>query len=433
MCDVLMLSFWVWAVLFWVEGLDFESAWRLIVAGGLIALAELTKYYGLCLVPLLATYSALRKRRFDKNMLFLLIPVLLLAAYHSATRAAYGQSLLSSAIEYTKYPKEFTAFLSLKVGSFLTATTFAGGCLAPVVFFAPLLWRRRVLALFAVVAVGWTIASSMGGIILKNNGPIEGTTQLALELQVMFWTFAGFGVVWLALADLWKNRSSDSWLLGVWALGTFLFAAFINWTVNGRAILPMAPAIAILMVRRMGAAGPAGATLCRLKAIWPLALSGGLALLVARADLLFARAARESARKTFAAYGSGSQRFWFQGHWGFQYYMEAMGAEVLDEGVSTLKFGDIVAESVNNTDYRALNPEVTVLRELVTATGPDFLATMKGEVGAGFYAAVKGPLPFAFGKVPPELVAVCALEPPPQNKAGNTRDERNRLMPLGNK
>ena len=57
MCDVLMLAFWVWAVVFWVEGMERDDFWRLPAAGLLIALAALTKYFGACLIPLLAVYG----------------------------------------------------------------------------------------------------------------------------------------------------------------------------------------------------------------------------------------------------------------------------------------------------------------------------------------------------------------------------------------
>src|SRR5665213_1491636 len=50
MCDVMMLAFWVWAVVFWIEGMDKNDFRKLSVAGLLIALAALTKYYGVCLV-----------------------------------------------------------------------------------------------------------------------------------------------------------------------------------------------------------------------------------------------------------------------------------------------------------------------------------------------------------------------------------------------
>src|SRR5262249_5918146 len=63
MCDILMLAFWVWAVVFWVEGLKADRPTALLTAGLLSALAVLTKYYAIGLVPLLGVYGSLLKRR----------------------------------------------------------------------------------------------------------------------------------------------------------------------------------------------------------------------------------------------------------------------------------------------------------------------------------------------------------------------------------
>jgi hypothetical protein len=93
--------------------------------------------------------------------------------------------------------------------------------------------------------------------------------------------------------------------------------------------------------------------------------------------------------------------------------MEALGASPLDEAHSSLKRGDTIAAPVNNTNFLPLKPDLAVLRELITVPSPYFLTTMKGEVGAGFYASLRGPLPFAFGFAPPEAVVVCALAPQP--------------------
>jgi hypothetical protein len=45
-----------------------------------------------------------------------------------------------------------------------------------------------------------------------------------------------------------------------------------------------------------------------------------------------------------------------------------------------------------------------------------WLATMNLQVGAGFYADVFGPLPFAFGRVPPERFTVYKVSPDPGPK-----------------
>ena len=144
MCDLTLLAFWVWTIVFWVEGME-RNNWRhLLLAGLLASLAFLTKYYGLCLVPLLAAHGLLQKRNGGWWILWLFIPLATLLAYQLATSALYGQGLLSGAAKYTSGWPGMAEALTL-----VMTLTFTGGCLAPAVFFAPLIWRLRTLALFA--------------------------------------------------------------------------------------------------------------------------------------------------------------------------------------------------------------------------------------------------------------------------------------------
>jgi hypothetical protein len=144
----------------------------------------------------------------------------------------------------------------------------------------------------------------------------------------------------------------------------------------------------------------------------PISAGALLALMVAWADFSFAKTVRETARQTHEKYGRGPQHFWFQGHWGFQYYMEQFGASALDRDRTELKSGDIIAVPENNTNLLPFRPELASVLEVISVPGPFFLATTKGQVGASFYASIRGPLPFAFGIVPPELVAVLVLHEP---------------------
>lgn len=62
MCDMLMLAFWVWAVLLWVRGLERHEPLTLLLAGALVALSAPTKYFGASLIPLLVAYSLLDRK-----------------------------------------------------------------------------------------------------------------------------------------------------------------------------------------------------------------------------------------------------------------------------------------------------------------------------------------------------------------------------------
>jgi hypothetical protein len=150
-----------------------------------------------------------------------------------------------------------------------------------------------------------------------------------------------------------------------------------------------------------------------------LAGSAALAFLVAQSDFLLAIAVRQSARATFAKYGRDHAAFWYQGHWGFQYYMNLMGAAALDMKHPVLKVGDTLAVPIHNSFIFQPKPETADVREVIAVQGPRLLTTWSEDVDAGFYSSVPGPLPFAFGQVPPENVVVyvwkIAAPTPPKN------------------
>jgi hypothetical protein len=248
--------------------------------------------------------------------------------------------------------------------------------------------------------------------LLKKHGAIQDVSQISVEFQIIFWAIGGLGVLALAVAEVLGRRDARSWLLALWVLGTFLFAAFFNWTVNGRSILPMAPAVGILLARRLEQKVLTGRKTWSCSVITCLAASAALALLVTQADFCLAIAVRQSAQQACVKYGREPGALWYQGHWGFQFYMDAMGALPLDIRHSALKPGDNLAVPVNNTSLFPVNSETVTLTETIAVSGPRRLTTWSVPAGAGFFAAAGGPLPFAFGHVPPENVFVYALKSP---------------------
>src|SRR5262249_21189210 len=60
MCAPLMLALWIWAAIFWIEGLDRNRPVLLATSAFLIAATELTKYFGVALVLLLFAYTLAR-------------------------------------------------------------------------------------------------------------------------------------------------------------------------------------------------------------------------------------------------------------------------------------------------------------------------------------------------------------------------------------
>ncbi len=90
---------------------------------------------------------------------------------------------------------------------------------------------------------------------------------------------------------------------------------------------------------------------------------------------------------------------------GVQYYLETFGsnAKAIDDGQSPRR-GDFLAIPVNNTNVGSPNSPEFYRWKTLLFDGPRGISTLSKQVGAGFYASVWGPLPFAFDSVSPEGV-----------------------------
>lgn len=393
MCDVLLVAFWVWAVELWVRGFESRRPSFLVLSGILIALAALTKYFGVALVPLLFVDGFARSRKAGWWAAALLVPIVVLAGYQIWTRNLYGRGLLSDAAAYS-------SLIRFRSGPLLSAKlvaglSFTGGCLASVIFFASRLWSARTITIAAVSGVLLAFAARV-----VFPAKALGVTGVGSLVQLVVFAVAGSGVAALAAADVWPRRDADAILLFLWVGGTLLFAVLFNWTVNARSILPAAPAVGILIARRLErrAGTLPGRRVIRAA---PLAGAALLALAVAWADWRLADAGRTAAA-SLAPAGGTRGTLWFEGHWGFQLSMSARGAQALDWRRSTLSPGDRVAIPLNNVNVVALPADAVVHRTSVELPVLPFLSTLSPSLGAGFYLDAWGPLPFAFGRVPPE-------------------------------
>lgn len=406
MCDVLMLSFWVWALVFWVEGVEQDRFLKILFASLLVALAMMTKYFGVALLPLLAVHGAMARRKAGTWLVGLLLPLAALGAYQWLTLRLYGHPLLSAAVGFATSVQSELGFSKLSSG--LIALAFTGGGAASALFLAPALWRARALA--TIVAATTLFGGALGcsaSFFQKYHALENPAARTAVCLQVLFWAIGGTLVLALATADILRHpRDSRSWLLALWVAGTFCFAAFVNWTVNGRSLLPLAPAVGILIARRWEYTGQKHPRILHIG----LAVSAGLALLVAQSDFQLAVAVRHSAQEAFVRFDHGQRAIWFEGHWGFQYYLEKLGATAVDFKHPKQLPGDILVVPKNNTDVTEAAPEIVARREVLDIANPSWLTTWHAGVGAGFYASVVGPLPFAFGQAPAERVFVYELK-----------------------
>lgn len=413
MSDILMLAFWVWAILFWLEGSEQNTPTKLLASAALISVAALTKYFGICLVPLLLAYSLFRQRRFGKRIWYLSIPVVLLGAYDVWTHWVYGYGMFGAATRFA--PQRLTSWHSAPL-FFLTTLSFAGGCALSAFALAALLWSWRQLLIAMFLGMGslaavWAMfrtqfqASAMGHYFLGNLD----TAGIIGSVCVV----GGISILVLAALDFRKHPDADSLLLALWVVGTFLFTALLNWAINARTVLPLIPAVGILIARRIRTSDTIRvpvATACA------LLISGIFSLLVTYSDMRLASSAKEAALLFSQGLRSASGRIWFEGHWGFEYYMQELGFRPFDFEKCTLHPGDVLIVPENAVETTPLPKEFADSTEEFAFSLNQVVITHDQRLRAGFYGSHFGPLPFALGTVPPQKYEVdrISAEVPPK-------------------
>lgn len=411
MCDVWMLAFWLLALSAWMHGLE-RRRWRwLALAGVCMGLAMWSKYFAVALVPLAAVYTWSTRGLRTIAYLWLLVPAIMLLAYEYACFQLYGAGMLAQAIDFAREVGPWAGTTSVKPLDNTGGTplaervwvglVFAGGCCLPLATYHAVRWRTIgwASATFAATLVGLTLygVEQVAHYWMWPNGRLD----LSMHLHQTLFGIVGAVLAIHAGSTLWRRRDAVTLLLAIWLVGTLVFAAVVNWTCNGRSILPLVPAAAILILRDLHI--PAAATWQR-RAMFAAPLAAGLVLsmVVAYGGAATANADREMARQLLRDYPPASDRpVWFQGHWGWQYYLEAGGARPIDFKRAVLQKGEVIlTPEVNSNVATALEP-ATRRVEVRMADQSRWATTMSFARGASFHASVFGPLPYRLGPAPP--------------------------------
>lgn len=395
MSDVLMLSFWVWAVYLWISGIKEDSITKLLIASLFIAFSSLTKYFGISLIPLLLCYSLIRKRNFGVWLIALMLPVTILVLYQIATKELYGQGLLLNAVSYSaSFRNAYGSGFFYRV---LTLTSFIGGCLISVLLFVPIMWSKKILALSTVammlIILLLSRLSSVGNYHLES---MDGVSWIFVITLSVF-AYAGMHIIAIFIFDLIKNPNCESFLIFLWSIGTLFFAGVLNWSINARSILPLAPIFGIVVIRRIDQFRSDPLFEIHTRSLTLVLLAVLMAYWVTSADQKFADSARKAASKIYETYRGNSGKIWFQGHWGFQYYMESLGGKPIDFRSSVLAPGDILVSPSNNSRVLPVPSGLAEkIDEIIIPTG-SYITILNPKKGAGFYSDVFGPLPYAIG------------------------------------
>lgn len=421
MSDVPMTACWLWAMHLWMRGVDKEDRLSLVAGAALIGVGALTKYYALSLLPLLTVHTLLQGREKYHCLLYMLIPAGILLVFEFYTFRLYNLGLLIDAASFANQHRSREGVSALV--KILTTLVFMGGCLSTTLILSPWMWSWRwlwilpaaILAVFLIIVVYpnleilqrvYVLNIDQIGAGLYSEKYREPTNGQLLQWSV--WLVAGCHVFFLAFRSLWKKQSADNLTLLLWIGGTFTFTAFLNHHVNARVVLPMAAAVAILAARVIIEHQNAGQMLfAPLWRRWALAGAFLFTLVICNADYQLANSARSAANAIMDRVEFGNVLF--SGHSGFQYYMEARGAEAIDQNRSQALPGDNYVLPSNNWFPVLLDKNFDYEARLEEFYDVPTVSTSHYEAYAGFYSDYSGRMPFVFGDIPREKYLVLKL------------------------
>ncbi|MEA2011780.1 MAG: hypothetical protein U9O87_01650 [Verrucomicrobiota bacterium] len=225
-------------------------------------------------------------------------------------------------------------------------------------------------------------------------------------LQFSIFVTGGIQLLSLTFLEMKRDLSPKNILLGCWILGTFIFSTYFNWCTNARTLLPMLPAVSILLIRRLDFLynlKKRKTKILFLLFLMPITLTS---LFIGYADKKNANAQKIVAEKITHALKDYSGEIYFQGHWGFQYYMESLGHIPFNINKPQVKKGDIIISPLNNTNVKSLGGKYYWSIGSLQIIPCPWLTTHSRKNKVSLYSGYWGLLPFVFTKVEPDLYMI---------------------------
>jgi len=410
MTDIPLLACYLWAIVAWRRAFARNSRRWMAVAIVCAAFAPLIKLFGITLVPLLLADGIVRSPKPRLWWAGLLIPVAVFGAFQVYMYTQYGITSISDAAGVALADK-WRAGETVATRPLLTLV-FIGGSLLPLTILA--VARLGLPAGVAGVFAITLCAPIMGGYSLAQLFVGESTPYTAgVLLHLGLFLFAGAVILMAAARSVAGLPRADAVLCACWVGGTLVFTVFLNHYISVRTLLPMLPAIVVLLLlnvdfaRSSLAAVAVGLVMC----IW-LAIADDD---VARHDLNAAR--RAEARAT-----ADNAPLHYVAYWGFEYHVMNTGARPL-AFTEKQSFADPARPRMNSGDYLVVDayaaeawapiPAGFELVEVLVEPYRAAATTFDAHASAGFYSHRIGVLPYRLGRAEAEEFLLLRWQPAP--------------------
>ncbi|MFQ5443658.1 MAG: ArnT family glycosyltransferase, partial [Nitrospinales bacterium] len=388
MLDVPVLALALAATALFIRGLDIDNMPTLAFSGVVLAAACLIKYSAVLQFPVLGLYAMLQGKT-RKALIPLGLAMILVSSWIWFTWVTSG---ILHPLQAIGLEGDLKTPMLAKWTSLLSFT----GVSALVAGFLPFAGARRWAVLLASLALTY--------FFILPHSALGWVSQGLLAILVFNGTYL-FGWVIAGMTDIRNFKDRDTLFLIVWFGITAAFVVQVIAFNAVRHVLIFLVPMVLLLFRMYPAPGGFKFARAQLAALLLLSLA------VSFGDHIYANAYRGMADRLLLAVenqglrdeGIGRQpnnTVWFRTHWGFQYYMENRGAKMLEfSNVDQVKEGDWIVDTVTaHKNFIAKNswPVLRMEREF-DAVSPLPVHLMNSGLGAGWYADIWGPLPFAWG------------------------------------
>jgi hypothetical protein len=385
MAERVMAGFALPALWLAVVGADDGDARAWWGSAALCALALVSKYNALFVLPPALLYGWSRGVSRRRLALWLAVAVSLFAAYQAWDQLGGGDAARAARLVQDQVALQLWSRTSHKLRSLLA---FTGGLGLVVSVWGFLLKPRRAAILAAAVAAGILF------------GP-----WLDLHSAVRVVDRAtGFVFAWGLLVGLWVlgtgPRSRGTALWAAWA-SSVAALQLMYWSILARFVVFLLPPLTFWLWERLEAERPEALERCG-RAGFGAALALGLAL--GAVDRRFADSQKEAVAQALALAQESGGRAWSSAHWGLQEYATEAGVGELDAnrgGWRETRAGDVVIVPTANSN--ALKANVRFLADVsdVVVDSPIPLRLISGWTNeAGFYSSSMGFLPWSISREP---------------------------------
>lgn len=416
MLDVPMLCFFLVAISY--AAVYEQQGNRLAFTVALLAalLTPLAKYNGMLLLPLLLWLLTISKRKAGMALIAV-APIFSVVFWNALTWMQYGKPNLWVMADLQKNLQAPHHFFLHGLG--ILASVGLG--VLPVslpLFIAQIIRLRMALILSALIVVPFAYVFSRAYV----------QDRFGSAFLMALGTIVCVQLVLVAFRQVWKDcrsRVEPSLWLALWILLGLAAQAGFSAASTRYALFLAPPAILIVLaeVKRFGKL-PSRALVAG-----SISINLVFVLTIAVGDAMVANGYRDFLTRTFTPTLQRGGKFYFAGHWGFQYYAEQLGGEALDSSnPQTLRKGDLAAIATNAWPG-LLKPRLEAGQELqseVHRFSPDWIVkTIACEGAANFYGnrlpecSVPTLLPFALTCEPSEVFLIHRVQDGGSHQASN--------------